>query len=181
MQARNRLRWHLHELDPQLDPVARGLRSVRRFDELADWPAARPSGVTVRIAAELLADIKALALSIRDLERELDRQRQPVPLRSVLRHARRRRSRPRLLRPNRPDRHRLARGGNRRLNAALHHIALTQMRPEGPGREYYQRRRAGGDSHNDAMRALKRRLTRAVFGLLERDTSAATGTLPPEA
>ncbi|MGW5649686.1 transposase, partial [Saccharopolyspora sp. NPDC003762] len=34
-------------------------------------------------------------------------------------------------------RHRLARGGNRQLNAAIHRIALTQARIDGPGRSYY--------------------------------------------
>ena len=43
----------------------------------------------------------------------------------------------------RTTRHRLARGGNRQLNAALHRIAVTQTRlPAGPGQVYYQRRRA---------------------------------------
>jgi transposase len=45
----------------------------------------------------------------------------------------------------RTDRHRLSRGGNRQLNAALHRIAITQLRLSGPGQRYYQRRRAQGD------------------------------------
>jgi hypothetical protein len=38
-------------------------------------------------------------------------------------------------------RYRLARGGNRQLNTAIHRIALIQIRLDGPGRAYYQRRR----------------------------------------
>ena len=44
----------------------------------------------------------------------------------------------------RTDRHRLS-CGNRQLNAALHRIAITQLRLPGPGQSYYQRRRARGD------------------------------------
>jgi transposase len=39
-------------------------------------------------------------------------------------------------------RHRLNRGGNRRLNQALHTVALTQSRGVGPGKAYLDRRRA---------------------------------------
>jgi transposase len=42
----------------------------------------------------------------------------------------------------RTDRYRLSRGGNRQLNAALHRIAITQLRLAGPGQAYDQRRRA---------------------------------------
>lgn len=64
-------------------------------------------------------------------------------------------------------RYRLARGGNRQLNAALHRIALTQLHLGGAGRIYYDRRRAKGDTSMEAMRALKRKLARTVFGLLK--------------
>jgi transposase len=65
-------------------------------------------------------------------------------------------------------RYRLARGGNRQLNAALHRIALSQLiRLDGPGNLYYQRRRGNGDTTMEAMRALKRRLARVVYVLLQ--------------
>ena len=63
----------------------------------------------------------------------------------------------------RTDRHRLSRGGNRQLNAALHRVAITQLRLPGPGQTYYQRRRAHGDATGEAVRALKRRIARAVY------------------
>jgi transposase len=62
----------------------------------------------------------------------------------------------------RTDRHRLSRGGDRQLNAALHRIAITQLRRPGPGQAYSQRRRAQGDGTGEAVRALKRRIARAV-------------------
>ena len=78
------------------------------------------------------------------------------------------------------NRHRLARGGNRQLNTALHRIAVTQARLPGLGQEYYQRRRANGDTKQVALRALKRRLARVVFNLLRPD-QAAPGTCIPAA
>jgi transposase len=67
----------------------------------------------------------------------------------------------------RTDRHRLCRGGNRQLNAAIHRIAITQLRLAGPGQTYYRRRRAQGDGTGEAVRALKRRIARAVYQQLK--------------
>lgn len=44
-------------------------------------------------------------------------------------------------------RHRLSRAGDRQLNCCLHTMAITQVRLDGPGRTYYQRKRADGKSH----------------------------------
>lgn len=63
-------------------------------------------------------------------------------------------------------RHRLNRGGNRRLNYALHIAALVQARLPGPGRDYYLRKRDTGKTPLEAMRCLKRRLSDVVFRAL---------------
>ena len=63
-------------------------------------------------------------------------------------------------------RHRLNRGGNRRLNYALHIAALVQVRLPGPGRDYYLRKRDAGKTALEAMRCLKRRLSDVVFRAL---------------
>jgi transposase len=60
-------------------------------------------------------------------------------------------------------RHRLSRAGDRQLNCCLHTMAITQIRHDGPGRAYYQRKRAAGKSHKEALRCLKRRLSDAVY------------------
>lgn len=60
-------------------------------------------------------------------------------------------------------RHRLNRGGNRRLNQALHTIAMTQSRGVGPGKAYLDRRRAEGRTRREAMRCLKRHLADVVY------------------
>jgi transposase len=78
------------------------------------------------------------------------------------------------------SRHRLARGGNRQLNVALHRIAVTQIRLNGDGKTYYDKRRAGGDTTMEALRALKRRLARVVFNRLN-PSDAATGACIPAA
>jgi transposase len=60
-------------------------------------------------------------------------------------------------------RHRLNRGGNRRLNAILYRIALTQARSSPDGKPYVERRMAEGKTWREAIRALKRYLIRAIW------------------
>ncbi|MDT7709119.1 MAG: transposase [Pseudonocardiales bacterium] len=70
-------------------------------------------------------------------------------------------------------RHRLSRAGDRQLNYALHVMAITQIRHQSAGRECYQRKRAAGKSHKEALRCLKRRLSDVVYRQLVRDAKAA--------
>ena len=67
-------------------------------------------------------------------------------------------------------RHRLNPRGNRQLNHAIHMIAVTQVRNDTPGRAYYLRKQAEGHSRKEAMRALKRRISDAVYGHLVIDS-----------
>ena len=67
-------------------------------------------------------------------------------------------------------RHRLNPRGNRQLNHALHMAAVTQVRNDTPGRAYYLRKQAEGHSRKEAMRALKRRISDAVYRQLSADT-----------
>ena len=62
-------------------------------------------------------------------------------------------------------RHRLNRGGNRRLNAILHRIAITQARSAPAARTYLARRASEGKTRREAIRALKRFLVRAIWRL----------------
>src|SRR4051794_40403736 len=71
---------------------------------------------------------------------------------------------------------RLTRSGNRQLNAAVHRIALTQIRLDGLGQAYYRKKKAEGMSNCEALRCLKRRLVRVVYGHLHSDQQA-TGPL----
>ena len=63
-------------------------------------------------------------------------------------------------------RHRLNRGGNRRLNMFFHQIVLTQGRMYPPAQTYLARRRAEGLTEREARRALKRLVVRRVFRAL---------------
>jgi transposase len=60
-------------------------------------------------------------------------------------------------------RHRLNPRGNRQLNHALHMAAVTQVGHDSPGRVYYQRKLAEGKNSKEALRALKRRVSDAVY------------------
>jgi transposase len=50
-RMQNRLRWHLHELDPELDPPARGLGRVSHLDQLAGLAGSTATGATTRTTA----------------------------------------------------------------------------------------------------------------------------------
>lgn len=80
-------------------------------------------------------------------------------------------------------RHRLNRGGNRRLNRVLYFIALTQWKNKGAGRCYIERRMEHGKSWLEAVRALKRFIARAVWRLWQRHYAHSTppSLVPPAA
>jgi transposase len=70
--------------------------------------------------------------------------------------------------------HRLSRRGNRRLNHAIHMAAVTQIRHRhSDGRAYYDRKLAEGKTHKEALRALKRRVSDAIFARLQAGAAAA--------
>jgi transposase len=62
-------------------------------------------------------------------------------------------------------RHRLNRGGNRRLNAILDRIAVTQRRYSDEAKAYVAKRRKDGKTGREAMRSLKRYIARAIWRL----------------
>lgn len=65
------------------------------------------------------------------------------------------------------QRHRLNPRGNRELNHAIHMIAVTQVGHDTPGRAYY--RQAEGKTRKEVLRALKRRISDAVWRQLQID------------
>ncbi len=66
-------------------------------------------------------------------------------------------------------RHRLSLRGNRKLNHAIHMAAVTQIRFDTPGRSYYDKKIAEGKTKKEALRALKRRISDAVYQRLQAD------------
>ena len=65
-------------------------------------------------------------------------------------------------------RHRLNRGGDCAANSALHIIAIGRLRTDEKTRAYVARRVAEGHSKLEAIRALKRYIARAVYGIIMR-------------
>ncbi|HEX3307470.1 MAG TPA: transposase, partial [Streptosporangiaceae bacterium] len=73
--------------------------------------------------------------------------------------------------------HRLSRRGNRRLNHAIHIAAITQIRHlHSEGRAYYDKKLAGGKTSKGALRALKRRISDALYRHLRADARRAAAT-----
>ena len=71
-------------------------------------------------------------------------------------------------------RHRLSRAGNRQLNRAVHLVAVCQIRTNGPGREFYQRKLGEAKTPAEARRALKRRLCDTIYRHLVQDHQSTT-------
>ena len=72
----------------------------------------------------------------------------------------------------RTDRHRLNRGGNRRLNRAIHVVARTQAAWHPEAKEYVARKRAEGKTQSEAIRCLKRRLSDVIYRTLIADANS---------
>jgi transposase len=161
-RVENRLRWHLHDLDPERAAMlpTRHLEQRRVLDELEAWLADLPDSVQVGIVRELVTRCGELTLRANELQAELSHRVARVcprllslPGCGVLTAAKivaevagvgRFRSEAALAMhagvaplecsSGAWQRHRLSRMGNRQLNAALHRIAVTQLRVHPPPR-----------------------------------------------
>jgi len=73
--------------------------------------------------------------------------------------------------------YRLSRRGNRRLNHVIHMAAVTQIRyRHSEGRACYDRKLAEGKTPKEALRALKRRVSDAIFARLQADARRAAAS-----
>lgn len=190
-----RLRWLLVDLDPALEPTARGLSLEPTRRGLANRLARREQTVQVRICRELVARIGEINRRERELAGEIAALVPPLcpakllelpgcgPLtaaklvaeigpadrfRSDARLASHAGCAPLEVSSGRVKRHRLSRRGNRQLNLAFYRIALTQARVHPDARAYLERKRAEGKSTSEAFRCLKRHLVRAVWRALRK-------------
>src|SRR5450755_4555222 len=80
--------------------------------------------------------------------------------------------------PGEPVRHRYNPGGNRRVNAILYRMAVTQLRCEPRAQAIYAQARANGHSKKEARRILKRHLSDVVYCRMLRDAARLTAELP---
>jgi len=197
----NRLRWHLHELDPTWDPPARSLRSYKNLDAVAARLAGL-DGPVARIAREIVAHVRDLTVRERTFEAEITvlvKDLAPTLLliagvgaltaakivaetadvrrfKSKDAFARHNGTAPLPVWSSNHERHRLSRTGNRQLNAAIHRIAITQMRCHDDAKTYIERRLMMKNSKAEALRALKRRLSDVVFRALLADAEPTSAT-----
>jgi len=72
--------------------------------------------------------------------------------------------------------HRLSLAGNRKLNYALHMVAVCQARSDAPCGSYYRKKIAEGKSRKEALRCLKRRVSDAVFRSLMADSQTPSSS-----
>jgi transposase len=203
----NRLRWRVHELDPERAPEPACLDRAKHRNLLGVWLATQ-SGLVAELARDELADITRLSEQIDALAKRIGERIRAVGsalltlpgcgeltaaklvgeaagvtrFKSEAAFARHAGVAPiPVWSGNTAGRVRMTRSGNRQLNAALHRIAVTQIRLEGPGRTYYRHRQSCGDSKTEALRCLKRRLARVVFGHLHTDHKNQTQPCQPAA
>lgn len=69
-------------------------------------------------------------------------------------------------------RFRLNRGGDRRLNRALHMVVLSRLKYDDPTRAYMLKRLAEGKTKKEIIRCLRRYLVRSVYRVLEGSATA---------
>jgi transposase len=192
-RCQQRLRWHLHELDPRLTVPLGALDRAIWLDRLTRQLARREQSTQVRIARDLLGRCRTLTRSIAELDRELHARTAALaprllqlpgcgPLsaakllcevgpinrfRTDAQLARHAGVAPLDASSGKHQRHRLDRGGNRQLNCALHRIAVTQGRVHPPARAYLERKQSEGKGRREALRYLKRQLARTVYTTLK--------------
>lgn len=205
-RIQNRLYWYLHELEPGFELGPRSLVRTIVLNEVRRRLEGRP-GVLANIAGELVERLVELTKSVNQLQRRIEamaRELAPSLLRlpgcagltaaklvaetadvkrfhSSAAFAMHNGTAPIPVWSGNRERHRLNRGGNRQLNAALHRIAITQLRLGGEAKTYVSRRMSLGNNKREALRALRRRLSDEVYRRLREDSREALRTPQPEA
>src|SRR5215204_7315745 len=191
----NTLQWHLHDLWPELTLPISALFSTKWSTRIGRRLARAEQSARVRIARDELRRLRELTQSITSLEAEIADLVATIapqllsepgfgPLTAAklvgeIAGAQRCATAAKLARAagvapipassGNTQRQRLDQGGNRQINAALHRVIVTRARCHQPTRDYIERRRSEGKSTREAIRCLKRYLTRRVWHLLQAD------------
>lgn len=197
----SKLRWFLHELAPDLAVPSRGIKRTVVFSLISNTINNMP-GAVAEIARDLLEDIVSLTTRINDLEKKLAAivrveysSLVTIPGLGVLgaatiigetagierfatkdAYARFNGTAPIPVWSGNRVRVRLSRGGNRKINAALHMAAVTQLRLGGDGAVYVEKHLERGKTKKEALRLLRRRLSDRVYHALLRDYSSREGS-----
>ena len=198
-QEQQRLRWHLHDLWPELEIPSGALDTGKWLGKVSRRLARAEQTTRVMVARELVRQIAARTTRIRELESELAQlvsayapqllaKRGCSPLTAAkligeIAGAERFSTDAKLARTSgtapipastgNSNRHRLDRGGNRQLNCALHRLAVNKAHWDPQTAAYLQRKQTEGKSRKEALRCLKRHLARRVWKLLHTSPAPA--------
>jgi len=199
----NTLQWHLHDLWPELELPGCSLFYGKWGPRVARRLARAEQTMRVRIARDELRRIRELSQTIKALEVEIAQLVARIapqllaepgfgPLTAAklvgeIAGAGRFASDAKLARAagvapipvssGKTNRHRLDRGGNRQINAAIHRVAVTRARCDPQTQDYIARKKAEGKTNRDAIRCLKRHLARRIWHLLQPPTPTREATL----
>lgn len=202
-EDQQRLRWHLHDLWPELQVPTGALDRKVWHDRLARKLSRAEQTTRAQIARELVLEIGRRTRRINELQRQLaELVSDYAPgllalegcgslsaakivaetagvrrLGTDAKFARLAAVAPIPASSGKRIRYRLDRGGNRQLNRAIHCIAVSQGHCYPPAREFLARKQAEGKSRREALRCLKRHLARRIWKLLvesEIDRSTTT-------
>jgi transposase len=189
----NTLQWHLHDLWPELTLPVSALFSTKWNTRIGRRLARAEQTARVRIARDDLRRLRDLTQSIKALETEIAELVASIapqlltepgfgPLTAAklvgeIAGANRFSTDAKLARSaglapipvssGKTNRHRLDRGGNRQINAAIHRVAVTRARCHPETKNYIARRTAEGKTNREAIRCLKRHLARRIWHLLQ--------------
>ncbi len=192
--AQNRLRWRLHELEPGYDPPAGSLNRYKTLDEIDQLLTAHTSMVA-ELGRREVARIRELTREANQLEGDIARRVEElvpslleIPGCGGLTAAKLVGEAADITRFKTRDayamwagtapipvwsannqRFRLNRGGNRQTNAAIHRIAITQIRIHRDAQTFIARRLETGSTKREALRLLKRKLANVVYRTLLND------------
>jgi transposase len=201
----NDVLWHLHDLWPEQQLPGCALLSKKWINLFTRRLARAEQTARVRVARDELRHMRDLTLSINALEDEIaELVTQVAPqllsepgfgpltagkLIGEVAGAARFTSDAKLARAGgiapipassgNTQRHRLDRGGNRQLNTAIHRVAVTRARCHPETKDYIARKRAEGKTNKEALRCLKRHLTRRIWHLLQTPPSDVPLELSP--
>jgi transposase len=205
VSVNNTLQWHLHDLWPDLEIPGSSLFYGKWGPRIARRLARAQQTMRVRIVRDELRRLRELTQSIKALEAEIaDLVTRIAPhllaepgfgpltaaklvgeiagadrFSSDAKLARASRIAPIPVSSGNTNRDRLDRGGNRQIHATIHRIAVTRLRCHPETQDYIARKRAEGKSTKDAIRCLKRHLTRRIWHLLQTPAPITGQTLTP--
>jgi transposase len=192
-RTKNRLRWHLLQLLPELEAklTRDQFNRLSTLDRI-DRRLRRLNGQRVRVARQQVTQIRALTRQVDAIEAELKalinahrpqlfqeygcgtlvaatligRTAGVQRFRSDSSFAQQAGTAPIPCSSGKTSKHRLNRGGDRQLNHALHIIALNRLRCDPATQAYIARKLAEGHTKKGALRRLKRHLARRFHHLL---------------